>query len=234
MAIARVTATTGNAAGGGRGGGVSFGRFDQLRDAARTLVNTVPAICAFLKPRMTGTRHFEELADRAVITWSLSEPVGGIQDFTWTPTVNRFQAVLRKDGSIEFSYEQVAARDAIVGLYPLAPSAGGAAGSAIPGADVDLSALTPKDGPFPLVYESFHYLALPKLRDLSCTVIKALGDQPVAAVPAAKLSEPVVPTDSAPQFWPENGNVNWRSVACAPVIASPKSASHWSGWFRTR
>jgi hypothetical protein len=54
-----------------------------------------------------------------VITWSLSEPAGNIQDFTWTPTVNRFQAVLRKDGSVDLSYDEVAAKDAIVGLYPM-------------------------------------------------------------------------------------------------------------------
>ena len=47
--------------GGGRGGGVSIGRFDQLQQAARTLVNTVPAICVFMKPRMSGTRYVKEL-----------------------------------------------------------------------------------------------------------------------------------------------------------------------------
>jgi hypothetical protein len=104
---------------GGRGGGVTIGRFDQLQEAARTLVNTVPAICVFLKPRMSGHRYVKELADRVVITWDLTEPYGGIQDFTWVPTVNRFQAVLRKDGAIEMSYDQLAAKDAIVGLYPL-------------------------------------------------------------------------------------------------------------------
>jgi len=104
---------------GGRGGGVSIGRFDQLREAARTLINTAPAICVFLKPRMSGTRHVKELSDRVVITWNLTEPFAGIQDFTWTPTVNRFQAVLRKDGSVEMSYDQLTARDAIVGLYPM-------------------------------------------------------------------------------------------------------------------
>ena len=34
-------------------------------------------------------------------------------------TINRFQAVLGRDGSIEMSYDQVAAKDAIVGIYPL-------------------------------------------------------------------------------------------------------------------
>ena len=113
----------GGAGGGGRGGGVSIGRFDQLQDAARTLVNAQPAICVFMKPRMSGTRHVKELSDRVVITWSLSEPSAGIQDFTWVPTVNRFQAVLFKDGTIEMSYEQLAARDAIVGIYPLVNTA---------------------------------------------------------------------------------------------------------------
>src|SRR3989442_101006 len=105
--------------GGARGGGVSVDRFAQLQEAARTLINTVPAICVFFKPRMSGTRYVKELADRMVITWSVTEPFGGIQDFTWTPTVNRFQTVLRKDGTIEMSYDQLAAKDAIVGLYPM-------------------------------------------------------------------------------------------------------------------
>ena len=104
---------------GNRGGGVSVDRFAQLQEAARTLVNTVPAICVFFKPRMSGSRYFKELPDRAVITWSVTEPAGGIQDFTWTPTINRFQAVLRKDGTIELSYQQLAAKDAIVGIFPL-------------------------------------------------------------------------------------------------------------------
>ena len=125
---------------GGRGGGVTIGRFDQLRDAARNLVNTVPAICVFMKPRMSGTRYLKELADRAVVTWSLTEPHGGIQDFTWTPTVNLFQAVLYKSGVIEMSYKQLNARDAVVGVYPLVnggsekplASISGTANSAIP------------------------------------------------------------------------------------------------------
>jgi len=82
-------------AGGGRGGGISVDRFAELQEAGRTLINTVPAISVFFKPRMSGTRYLKELDDRAVITWSLTEPVGGVQDMTWVPTVNRFQAVLR-------------------------------------------------------------------------------------------------------------------------------------------
>jgi hypothetical protein len=104
----------------GRLGGVQIGRFDQLAVAARSLINTVPAICVFMKPRLLGARYAKELPDRVVITWDLSEPWGNIQDFTWAKTVNRFQAVLHKDATIEMSYDQVAAKDAIVGLYPMA------------------------------------------------------------------------------------------------------------------
>src|SRR5262249_59270623 len=111
------------AAANGRGGGVVIDRFAQLQEAARSLINRVPAICVFFKPRMTGARYVKELTDRVLLTWSLTEPVGGIQDFTWAPTVNRFQAALWKDGTIELSYDQVAAKDAIVGLYPMVTTA---------------------------------------------------------------------------------------------------------------
>lgn len=100
-------------------GGVSIGRFDPLTEGAANLVNTVPAIAVFFKPRMSGARYVKELPDRVVVTWDVSEPWGNIQDFTWTKTINRFQAVLHKDGAIEMSYDQLAAKDAIVGVYPL-------------------------------------------------------------------------------------------------------------------
>jgi hypothetical protein len=102
-----------------REGGISVDRFAELQEAAPRLINTSPAISVFFKPRMSGKRYLKELGDRAIITWSLTEPVGNIQDMTWTPTVNRFQAVLRKDGTIELSYDDVAAKDAIVGVFPM-------------------------------------------------------------------------------------------------------------------
>ncbi len=154
---------------GSRGGGISIARFDQLQEAAPRLINAVPAICVFFKPRMSGKRYAKELADRVVISWDLTEPAGGIQDFTWVPTVNRFQAVLRKDGSIDMSYRQVAAKDGIVGIYPMIGS--------IRNPQVDLSSVKRRDGPYPVIYEVFHYLALPNPRDLACTVIKSLGDK---------------------------------------------------------
>jgi hypothetical protein len=151
-------------------GEVTLGRFDQLADVASTLTETAPAICVFLKPRMSGPHYLKELSDRVVVTWDLTEPFGSLLDFTWFKTINRFQAVLNRDGSIEMSYEELTARDAIVGIYPAL------SGGEKP-APVHFSSLTRKDGPFADVYESFHYLALPRPQDLSCTIIKALGDK---------------------------------------------------------
>ncbi|HWG38012.1 MAG TPA: hypothetical protein VN690_09875 [Terriglobales bacterium] len=152
---------------GGRSGGVALARFAQLQQAAPSIGDTQAALCVFLKPRMSGRRYIKQLADRVVITWDLTEPVGGIQDFSWTPTVNRFQAVLHQDGSIEFSYSEIAARDAIVGVYP----------KGVVAQAVDFSQLSPGGAPYPAVYEAFHYLKLPSARDLACSIIPALGDK---------------------------------------------------------
>lgn len=305
-------------------GGVSIGRFEPLSEGAGSLIDSAPAICVFFKPRMSGPHYVKELPDRVVVSWDVTEPFGNIQDFTWFKTINRFQAVLHRDGSIDMSYKELAAKDAIVGVYPVLSGAekplarlnveahptlpshldlrnlklgvvdgtllrvtfemSGPAlqegDSAIdglsyrvhfdthqpagnvaqerpavswvirgfgrrgrptryvafgPGAshkvtvtgnnivmqgvlpselrgaehvavsaevgtrdsrepavrlspqavhlngihdpEVHFSSLTPKDGPFPVMYEAFHYLALPRPQDLSCTVIKALGDK---------------------------------------------------------
>jgi hypothetical protein len=100
-------------------GGVSIGRFEPLAEAASTLIDRAPAICVFFKPRTSGPHYVKELPDRVVVTWDLTEPFGNIQDFTWFKTINRFQAVLHRDGSIEMSYKELAAKDAIVGVYPV-------------------------------------------------------------------------------------------------------------------
>ncbi|HET7440214.1 MAG TPA: hypothetical protein VFJ47_02850, partial [Terriglobales bacterium] len=98
--------------------GLSLDRFDQLAEVASTLIDRAPAICVFLKPRMSGPHYVKELQDRVIITWDLTEPFGSLLDFTWFKTVNRFQAILHADGSIEMSYQEVSAKDAIVGIYP--------------------------------------------------------------------------------------------------------------------
>jgi hypothetical protein len=103
---------------GKRKRGVSIGRFDPLGESGGRLLDSAPAISAFFKPRMSGTRCVKELPDRVVVTWDLTEPFGNIQDFTWFKTANRFQAVLHRDGVIDLSYQELAAKDAIVGIYP--------------------------------------------------------------------------------------------------------------------
>jgi len=155
---------------GHRDAGILLDRFDQLAEMAGKLNNSVPAICVFLKPRMSGPRFLKELSDRVVITWELTEPFGGVLDFSWFKTINRFQAVLRRDGSIEMSYREVGARDAIVGLYPSLSNSDRPV-------SVHFSSISHKDGPFAAPYEAFHYLAPPRPQDLSCTVIKSLGDK---------------------------------------------------------
>lgn len=152
-------------------GGVTLGRFDELTEAAGKATDSAPAICVFLKPRLLGPRYVKELADRVIITWDLTEPFGGLLDFTWYKTINRFQAVLHSDGTIEMSYKEMAAKDAIVGVYPTL------SGAKKPARAVHFSSLTRKDGAFAAAYEAFHYLALPRPQDMSCTVIKALCDK---------------------------------------------------------
>jgi hypothetical protein len=100
-------------------GGLAVDRFAELAQSGPQFVNQGAAISVFFKPRLTGKRYLKEEADRTVITWSLTEPVGGIQDMTWTPTTNRFQAVLHKDGAIDLNYDEVHAEDGIVGVYPM-------------------------------------------------------------------------------------------------------------------
>lgn len=153
-------------------GGIAaaIGRFDLLADVAAKLSEHAPAICVFLKPRMSGPRYVRELADRVVITWNLTESFGGYLDFSWFPTTNVFQAVLYRDGSIEMSYKTMAAKDGIVGIYP-----GLSERDRVQ--SVDLSSLTRKSGSFTALCESFHYLKPPRPQDLSCTVIQALGDK---------------------------------------------------------
>jgi hypothetical protein len=105
-------------AGGSARTGFQMERYPTLQTVGRTFINMVPGIAAFVKPRLSGERYVKELADRVVVTWSLTEEAGGIQAFTWVPTVNRIQAVLHRNGVIELSYNDVSARDAVVGVFP--------------------------------------------------------------------------------------------------------------------
>jgi hypothetical protein len=163
--------TTGMIGFGGGYNELGLGRFVHLEKVGPDIVNTIPLIAAFLKQRMNGTKYVNELADRVVVTWDLSEPTGGQQDVTFTRTPHRFQAVLHRDGRIDLSYQEITARDAVVGVYTI-PAAG-----APPTKSVDLSAVKPADPPKPVIFETFHHYGLPGSPNLACTVIQALGDR---------------------------------------------------------
>lgn len=150
--------------------GIALDRFDQLADVAAKLAREAPAIAVFLKPRLSGAHYLKELPDRAVVTWDLTEPYGSLLDFGWYKTVNRFQTVLHSDGLIEMSYRKIAAKDAIVGLYPW-PAATAKA------QEVHFSSFIVPSHAYAAPFEAFHYLAAPRPQDLSCTIIKALGDR---------------------------------------------------------
>lgn len=113
---------TGPAAGRGGGAGARgfvMERYAMMQTVGTTFINMVPGIAAFTRVRFGGPRYAKELADRAVVTWTLNEGNAGIQAFSWTATVNRIQAVLHRDGVIELSYDGVNAKDGVVGVFPL-------------------------------------------------------------------------------------------------------------------
>lgn len=114
-------APAGNRTGAGLSARAGFAmeRYPTLETVGRSFINMIPGIAAFVKPNLSGQRFVKELPDRVVVTWNLTEPFGGIQAFTWTPTVNRIQAVLHSNGVIELSYNDVSARDAVVGVFPM-------------------------------------------------------------------------------------------------------------------
>ena len=106
-------------AGGSARTGFQMERYAAMQTVGRTFINMIPGVAAFVKIGLNGQRYVKELPDRAVVTWTLTEGSGGIQAFTWVPSVNRIQAVLHKDGVIELSYNDVSARDAVVGVFPM-------------------------------------------------------------------------------------------------------------------
>jgi len=156
------------------GGGypdLGLGRFVHLRNVGPDIVNTIPLVAVFLKQRMTGTRHVNELDDRVVITWNTSEPASGQQDVTFSRTPHSYQAVLHRDGRIEMSYQEMTARDAVVGVYTV--PAGGAPATR----STDLSSVKAGDPARPVIFEAFHHYGLPGASNMACTVIQALGDR---------------------------------------------------------
>lgn len=179
-------------------------RYVRLRTVGPTFADEVSGIAAFLKPRLNGDRFVKELDDRVVVTWVLSEGAGGIQAFTWEPTVNRIQAVLHSSGVIELSYNDVSARDAIVGVFPM--SGAGADADSIPAREVSLSDVGPADGPFAAPFEGFHWSERPNPRDVACSVITELGDNFdfIASYSDFRVDDP---EGGTPMTGPRGGNV---------------------------
>jgi len=152
------------------GGGyndLGLGRFVHLQQVGPGIVNKIPLIAAFLKQRMNGTRHVNELDDRVVITWDTSEPTSGQQDVTFTRTPHNYQAVLYKDGRVDLSYREMTARDGVVGVYTV--PAGGAPATT----SIDLSNVRATDAGRPVIFEAFHHYSLPGASNMACTAIGA-------------------------------------------------------------
>ncbi|HEV8218141.1 MAG TPA: hypothetical protein VGP95_19965 [Gemmatimonadaceae bacterium] len=144
-------------AGGSGRAGFQMERYAVLQSVGRTFINMIPGIAAFTRVGLNGQRFMKELDDRAVVTWTLTEGAGGIQAFSWTPTVNRIQATLHKNGVIELSYNDVNAKDAVVGVFPLVTSgvekpiatvAGDESPNVAPNLDIKSIKLTEIDGLF--------------------------------------------------------------------------------------
>ena len=77
----------------GFGGGynnLGFDRFIHMQTAGAAMVNKIPVIAAFMKLRMNGTRYVNELDDRLVVTWDVSEPTSGQQDVTFVRTPHNY------------------------------------------------------------------------------------------------------------------------------------------------
>ena len=161
---------------GGEATSFDMERYVRLRTVAPSFVGEVSGIAAFLKPRLSGDRFVRELSDRVIVTWVLSESPGGIQSFTWEPTVNRIQVVLHESGVIDLSYNEVSARDAIVGVFPMVDPEAVVPDIASP-QGMDFSSVRPADGPFPVPFEAFHWSERPSPQNVACSVIEALGDR---------------------------------------------------------
>src|SRR5262249_29642239 len=82
---------------------------------------------------------------------------------------------LRDAAQVEVSAEAFAPGNPSTPVSEIAPGTVKLSGIRAP--EAELSALKRGDGPFPIVYQSFHHFALPNPRDLTCSVIKALGDK---------------------------------------------------------
>ena len=89
--------------------------------------------------------------------------------------IGTLPAVFKSGESIEIAVETMAPGAA--GTAADAVAAQSVTLTGIRNPEVDLSALGKNDGPFTIVYESFHHAGLPRPADMACSVIEALGDR---------------------------------------------------------
>jgi hypothetical protein len=106
-------------AGGSSRNGFRMDRYASLQTVGESFINMIPGIAAFIKSGLNGPHYVKEMPDRVVVTWVLSEGAGGIKSFTWVPTGDRRQATLYRTGVLELAYNDVSARDAVVGVFPM-------------------------------------------------------------------------------------------------------------------
>ncbi len=156
---------------GGSYGDLGLGRFVHYEFIGGAIVDKIPLIAAFMKHGMRDQRFVNRMADRIVITWDQTEPVGGQQDFTFVPTPHHYQAVLYASGQIDLSYREMTARDAIVGVYTVP------AGGAPKTGPVDFTTIDASAAPAPVIFEGFHHYGLPRAENMACTVIEEFGDR---------------------------------------------------------
>ena len=102
-------------------------RFADLRTYGDRLELRAPVIAALFRrlggfnfpwdPDGVDHRYFKQSPARAVVTWTMSEPYETTQSYVNEPRLNRFQARLYPDGTIELSYQALAVEDAVVGVF---------------------------------------------------------------------------------------------------------------------
>ena len=129
---------------------------------------TVPTISVLFRASGFGETHVARRTDRIAVTWLNS-------DKTYFPhgvppeQPARFQTVLGADGSIRFNYIDVPYKDGLVGLLqgddPLELLPTGA----------DLS--RPQSRASTRNHEVFHHRSVPDPRELTCDLLRALGDE---------------------------------------------------------
>jgi len=211
-------------AGGSTRSGFQLERYPTMQTVGRTFINMIPGIAAFVRvavDQRSVQRFVKESSDRVRITWTFSEPAGGIQAFTWVPTVNRVQATLHKSGVIELSYNDVSARDAIVGVFPsvtgdvekpLATIADGEDAEVAANLDVKSVKLSSVDGVFLKAVIETRGPVLPD----SVSVVNNATAEKTAAVPAE--SDPGINSVSYRIAFDRSKPSSSADVTKAPVV----------------